>query len=152
MAFNYDVDSFNVREGFGYRISRVRKAIIDKIEQELAPLDISGAQWLVVLLMADETVGCPADLCKRMTYDPGAMTRVLDRLESKGLVQRLPSEGDRRSVRLELTAEGRALLPRIRAALVDVYNRLLVGFAPEEVDALNGFLDRILANAESTTP
>ena len=149
MTAIYDTKTFHLRDGVGYRISRVRKAVIDKIDQELAPLDISGAQWLVLLLVGDEGIGCPGDLCKRMTYDSGAMTRLIDRLEGKGLLRRLPADGDRRSLRLELTAEGRALYPRIRAALVDVYNQVLAGFGPEEVDALNGYLDRILANADA---
>lgn len=149
MTTIYDINTFSLRDGFGQRVARVRKAIIDQIEQELAALDISGAQWLVLLLMADEGIACPADLCKRMSYDTGAMTRLLDRLEGKNLIERQRADGDRRSLRLELTDQGRALYPRIRTALVDVYNRLLVGFTVDDVDTLNALLDRILANAHA---
>jgi MarR family transcriptional regulator, multiple antibiotic resistance protein MarR len=86
-------------------------------------------------------------LCKAMTYDPGAMTRLLDRLERKGVLRRARTGGDRRTVRLELTAAGKALYPKILDALVDTFNHLLRGFSKSEVRELEGFLKRMLANA-----
>ena len=49
-----------------------------------------------------------SDLCKGISYDAGAMTRMLDRLEGKGLIRRNRSAQDRRLMHLELTEEGRA--------------------------------------------
>jgi DNA-binding MarR family transcriptional regulator len=86
-------------------------------------------------------------LCKILIYDPGAMTRLLDRLEKKGVLRRVRAKGDRRTVRLELTAEGKRLYPRILEALVDVFNRLLRGFSKSEVRQLEVLLKRMVANA-----
>ena len=47
-----------------------------------------------------------ADIARLACHDTGAVTRVLDRLESKGLIQRVRSESDRRVVNLQLTTEG----------------------------------------------
>jgi DNA-binding MarR family transcriptional regulator len=75
------------------------------------------------------------------------MTRLLDRLEKKGVVRRVRARGDRRSVRLELTAGGKRLYPRILEALVEVFNRLLHGFSKGDVRLLEELLERMLANA-----
>ena len=75
------------------------------------------------------------------------MTRLLDRLEKKGVLRRVRTGSDRRSVRLELTAEGKKLYPKILAALVQVFNRLLRGFSKTEVRQLEQLLVRMVANA-----
>ena len=54
--------------------------------------------------------------------------------------------GDRRKVRLELTAKGRALYPKIVDAQVNLLNRLLQGFTRPEAAQLEELLSRLLAN------
>lgn len=84
-----------------------------------------------------------------MCYDPGAMTRMLDRLERKGFLQRTRVPGDRRTVQLELTASGKALRPKIAAALARVLNRLLTGFSKSEVQLLQDLLNRMQDNVDA---
>jgi len=143
----YDRKTFQPREGIGALIGRTRKTMMQKIDAELAPLDVSAAQWIVVLLVGENAASSAAGLCEMLAYDPGAMTRLLDRLETKGIVRRVRSPGDRRTIRLELTGSGKALYPKIIAAMVDVNNSLLHGFSRSEVSQLEGYLKRMLANA-----
>ncbi len=143
----YDIESFRPSQAVGAHIGRARRAIVEAINQELAPLDISHAQWIVVLLLGDGAASTAAELCKILIYDPGAMTRLLDRLQKKGVLKRVRTKADRRAVRLELTAEGAKLYPRIVEALVQVYNRLLRGFSRAEVQQLDDLLKRMVANA-----
>jgi len=143
----YDIDTFRPSQGVGAFIGRARRTIIDAIDRELAPLDISHAQWIVVMLLGDGAASTAAELCKILIYDPGAMTRLLDRLERKGVLRRVRDGDDRRAVRLELTAEGNKLYPRILKALVQVFNRLLRGFRKSEVRQLEQLLNRMVANA-----
>jgi len=75
------------------------------------------------------------------------VTRLIDRLEKRGLITRLRSEEDRRVVRLALTEEGRALAGQIPAIFTKVLDRLLSGFTPEEVGFLKSMLRRILLNS-----
>jgi MarR family transcriptional regulator, multiple antibiotic resistance protein MarR len=143
----YDKTSFSPNEAIGALIGRTRKTMIQKIDAQLAPLQVSAAQWLVVLLLGEGAAATAAELCELLSYDPGAMTRLLDRLESKSILRRVRGGPDRRAVRLELTAGGKTLYPRILAAMVDVFNRLLHGFTRSEVSRLEGYLRRMLANA-----
>ena len=92
---------------------------------------------------------CSSDLlCKVISYDAGAMTRMLDRLEAKGLIRRTRSSEDRRLMKLELTEEGRAAYPRMREISMAIANRFLRGFTKAEARQLEGFLNRMLDNAE----
>jgi DNA-binding MarR family transcriptional regulator len=76
------------------------------------------------------------------------MTRMLDRLESKGLIRRNRSADDRRLMHLELTEEGRAAYPRMREISLTMANRVLRGFTKSEARQLEGFLTRMLENAQ----
>ena len=143
----YEKKTFQPREAIGALIGRTRKTIIHKIDAELAPLDVSAAQWIVVLLVGENAASSATGLCEALAYDPGAMTRLLDRLEAKGIVRRARSPEDRRTIQLELTDSGKALYPKIISAMVDVNNSLLRGFSQEEVGQLEGYLRRMLANA-----
>jgi MarR family multiple antibiotic resistance transcriptional regulator len=143
----YERRSFRSREAVGALIGLTRKAIIEQLDDELSRHGVSAAQSLVLLVVADWGAGTAAEACKRLSHDPGAMTRLLDRLEAKGLLRRVRGEGDRRSARLELTPKGRQLHGEINAAQVAVFNRLLSGFTRAEARQLEGFLKRMLANS-----
>jgi DNA-binding MarR family transcriptional regulator len=75
------------------------------------------------------------------------MTRMVDRLEAKGLVERRRCPDDRRLINLELTEAGKALFPKMKAISATVQNRFLRGFSKVEVRQLEEFLGRILQNA-----
>jgi DNA-binding MarR family transcriptional regulator len=143
----YDAKTFQPREAIGALIGLARKTMIAKIDAELAAFDVSAAQWLVVLLVGENAVNSATDLCDKLSYDPGAMTRLLDRLEGKGIVRRVRSPEDRRTIQLELTENGKALHPKIITAMVNVNNGLLRGFSHDEVSQLEAYLRRMLANA-----
>jgi DNA-binding MarR family transcriptional regulator len=78
------------------------------------------------------------------------MTRMLDRLEAKGLLMRTRSATDRRVVELTLTAQGRELTTQIPHHLAAVYNSHLAGFSAEEFNQLKQMLRRIIANRDTS--
>ena len=76
------------------------------------------------------------------------MTRMLDRLETKGLLRRVRSSEDRRVVNIELTPDGRVTAGRIPQVLADTLNEHLAGFTREEWHQLKDLLRRVLANGQ----
>jgi len=74
------------------------------------------------------------------------MTRMIDRLERKGLVRRVRCPEDRRKINLELTPEGKAVYPRLIESAIAVLNRYLRGFSRDEIVQLETYLKRMLAN------
>jgi DNA-binding MarR family transcriptional regulator len=152
----YDSASYQTGRHIGALLSRVKVEMLAALDRELAqdkrlaPLEMSAAQWIIVANLATGP-GEPksaADLCKVISYDAGAMTRMLDRLEAKGLIRRTRSSQDRRLMKLELTEEGRAAYPRMREISMSITNRFLRGFTKAEARQLEGFLNRMLENAQ----
>ena len=91
----------------------------------------------------------PAKLARWSQIDAGAMTRLLDRLEKKGLCTRVRSTEDRRVVMVELTAEGKAAMDHVPEVLADVMNQHLTGFSKTEWQALLGYLRLMVETGEA---
>ena len=92
-----------------------------------------------------------SDLCKGISYDAGAMTRMLDRLETKGLIRRNRSAQDRRLMYLELTEEVLCGLiracGRFRWPVANHFLQKKNGFTKTEARQLEGLLGRMFENA-----
>ena len=127
-------------------VNRLRVELIDAMDRELAKFDITAPQLIVLASVANKEADSAAGLCKSISYDPGAMTRMIDRLEQKGLVRRVPNPDDRRAMNLELTAAGKVLYPQLLAAKETVQAQFLRGFGKAEVQQLESFLNRMLDN------
>ena len=140
----YDSTTYQPRKSVGYLLSRVRIEMLTALDREL-----SAAQFIIISNLAGaEGPVSASDLCKGISYDAGAMTRMLDRLENKGLIRRHRSAHDRRLMHLELTEEGRAGYPRMREISLTVANRFLRGFTKRDARQLEGLLARMLENAQ----
>jgi DNA-binding MarR family transcriptional regulator len=83
-----------------------------EIEVGLAPLNVTMAEYSVLNLLSEAgPQGMRmSDLARRRVMSTGGFTRLADRLEARGLIERRPSSADARSLMAVLTREGRALL------------------------------------------
>lgn len=110
--------------------------------------DVTAAQFKVVMLIGRGWADTPADICRTLSLDSGSMTRMLDRLEAKGLIERRRSDQDRRSVRLLLTDSGNVLLGRTPAIAAHASNQLVGCLTAEELETFLGLLKKILAASD----
>jgi DNA-binding MarR family transcriptional regulator len=149
----YDVKSYQPATGVGQLMYRVRAAYMTALDQALAQeldlkeLEISGAQYVILSLLAQGVAESASQLCKDISYDGGAMTRMIDRLEAKGLITRRRCPDDRRLNKLALTEAGRAAIPKLRAVSVRILNQFLRGFSQADARQLEAYLTRMLENA-----
>ena len=120
-----------------------------EVERQLAHADLTNAQWIPLFKLYTGQASTVAELARECQLDAGAMTRMLDRLEAKGLCTRLRSEADRRVVRIALTAAGTTAASDLPRILSNVQNAHLSGFTQDEFQMLKGFLWRILRNTQA---
>jgi|KBSSwiStaDraftv2_1062776.scaffolds.fasta_scaffold00888_17 DNA-binding MarR family transcriptional regulator len=132
----------------GPLIGRLRSIMLSKLDAELQPFGLTGMQFAILKYVADGTAATAADLCRLMHYDNGSMTRMVDRLEEKGLIRRERSKDDRRVVCLRITGAGRTALPRLRDSAASSIQRMLAGFSAAEVNDLQTYLGRMIDNGQ----
>ena len=116
-------------------------------DAEVASLEVTAAQFVIIANLLKGHANSACELCKYMDYDRGAMSRMIDRLESKGLIRRVPLPHTRRSMALEVTDAGKAAFPKMQACLGKVINRLLKGVTKAQVREVERTLKRMLANS-----
>lgn len=131
----------------GFMLNETRNANFSQIERELAPLNITSAQFKIIIGIAHERASTLSEFARFFDYDPGAMKRLIDRVEEKGLIRRAPSLVDRRLIHLELTEEGKAMYPLIMQAVSKVNKKMLDGFSDVETAQFQFFLQRVIANS-----
>ena len=145
----YSAEGYCANDSVGYLMRRVLVALTQDTDKRLEPHGLTHAQWGPLFMIRKSGSATVAELARELQIDPGAMTRLLDRLESKGLCKRLRSTDDRRVVNLALTDEGMKAADKVPVALAEVMNAHLAGFSKAEWQQLKGFLRRMLDNADS---
>ncbi|EEA01623.1 transcriptional regulator, MarR family [Burkholderia sp. H160] len=139
-------DEYRTEESVAFKMNMVRLLLGAEIDRKLAASKLSAIQWGILKALFDERARTPTALCRILLADGSIMTRKLDSLEKRGLIERIRSTSDRRSVELALTANGRQLLRETLPLIVETSNRQLRGFAVDEVETVRNLLDRMIAN------
>ncbi len=145
----YHLDNYRPEDSVGYLMRLILSSMAHAVEAQLADCELTNAQWLPVLKLHQGHASTVAELARACTMDAGAMTRLLDRLESKGLCKRMRSESDRRVVNIALTDTGREVAQGIPTVLCTVLNSHLSGLSAEEFATLKSLLQRMLPNIQA---
>lgn len=125
-------------------IGRARSVLWDAADNALAPFDLTTSQWMVIVNLYGREGVTSSDICKAISYDPGAMTRLIDRLVKKDLVRRVRESSDRRLITLKLTEAALTLYPQLMAAIIKDIDDVFSDFSDAEEQQLASFLDRIV--------
>ncbi|SRR6266566_3823334 len=117
------------------------------LDRRLTDHGLTSQQAALLLLSRVLRQPNPIKMAARLGTDTAGMTRLVDRLESKGLVFRKISPDDRRSIVIVLGPKSKRVLPRLIPAFRQVESGLLDGFDAREVREVNRMLRRLLKNA-----
>jgi DNA-binding MarR family transcriptional regulator len=145
----YQPAAYCAEESVGYMMKHIMMSIVFQADKRLEAHGLTSAQWGPLMRLQVTGGATVAELARWLNQDPGAMTRLLDRLEKKGLCKRVRSTEDRRVVQVELTADGEAAITEVPAVLAEVLNGHLAGFSKTEWQALRTYLQRMLENGET---
>ena len=145
----FQVGTYSPDNSIGFLMRRVLGSILQQADAHLVDHDLTYVQWLPLykLLVCSETTN--ASMARDLGMDPGSITRVLDRIEAKGLLRRERSQTDRRVVHLVLTDAGREVATEVPKVLSRVLNQHLTGFSHAECELLLVMLRRMLHNGDA---
>ncbi len=149
MTKHFDVKTFSAARSLGYLLKMSHSLMVDAVTDALAGHDLSFIQWIVLMKLREGQAATASDLCRQMRYDNGALTRLLDLLESRGFVERRRSETDRRVVDLGLTAAGRRKVTELLPLVVDSLNDILGDFSKAEFAELVRLLNKLMDNLKA---
>jgi DNA-binding MarR family transcriptional regulator len=145
----YRPGEYCAEDSVAYLMKRVLASFVQQAELRLEPHDLTHAQWQPLFKLRQAKTMAVAEMARELQMDAGATTRLLDRLEKKGLCKRVRSTEDRRVVNVELTPDGEAAAALVPGVLTEVLNAHLAGFSKTEWQALMTYLRRMLDNGEA---
>ncbi|MET0209942.1 MAG: MarR family transcriptional regulator [Burkholderiaceae bacterium] len=145
----YSADNFACEPSLGWLLRQIKQSMVCQADKMLGKHDLTHAQWAPMLRLRFNGPMSSAALARELAMDGGAMTRLLDRLEAKSLVQRERSVEDRRVVMVSLTETGVSAMSAAPGVLSHVFNMHLGGFTDQEFRTLISLLQRVVANGHA---
>lgn len=133
---------------------RVADSLVQDAENILKPLGLSHTQYnaLRILRGAEPTgLACSGIGERMLTHDPD-ITRLLDRLESRGLIKREREQEDRRVVRTRITEAGLKLLAELDGPVCELHQKQLGHLQPGQLEELKHLLSLMRAQGTQNCP
>ena len=139
----------SIQDDLGYWLGSLASSLRTSLGRQLAPFDITSAQWAILEVCFRGEANSPSALARVIPVDAAAISRQLDKLREKGLIRRRRLTTDRRSVRVELTEEGRELVPKLAPLVRTNNSRFLEGVTEDEQATLSAIIQKMLNHTQS---
>ncbi len=125
------------------KLMRAQRSVVARLEPALAACALTLTQLGVLEAVLHLGPLTHRELGRKLLTSPGNLTDVVDKLETRGLVRRVRSAQDRRQVRVELTAEGRATIEGIFPRHAADIAAAMGGLDPAELEQLGRLLRKL---------
>jgi len=145
----FDPAHYEIGKSVGYLLARAKSMLSQGVEQEVSSLDMTQAQASCLMMLAEGEATTVTDLARNLNTDAGSVTRLLSRMEKRGLIERTRRDDDRRVVDLSLTPEGETMVEKLPVVFCNVLRRHFEGFSNEEIETLRSLLLQLIANNRS---
>jgi len=135
----------------GRLIYMTTMALKNCLENRLRPYDLTTEQFHVLKSLDRESGIAQHQLSEAVAKSRANITRILDRLEKKGYIERRANPDDRRSSLVYLTQAGEELMARVRAELAGIEAEVTEGLSERQVREIKDGLRRIRDNIIAIT-
>jgi DNA-binding MarR family transcriptional regulator len=132
-----------------YLLNRAGSRIATSFGERVRPLGATVQMWRVLAALREKDGRRMGDLSETTSIEVSTLTRLVDTMEKKGLVDRRRDGDDARAVLLVVTPAGRRLTQRILPIAEHYETVALAGFNAAEADKLRAALRRLYANMEA---
>jgi DNA-binding MarR family transcriptional regulator len=147
---HYQVSTYKARSSIGYLVKRSHSLWLDIMEPLLEAHGFSFVQYVILAWLREGIAVNPRDFCAQFRHDSGAMTRVVDQLCERGLLERARRGVDRRKVELQLTPAGLDAVEKLIPLVVEKLNVVLGDFSTDEFEELQRLMIKMNSKLQAT--
>ncbi len=130
-------------------LAQISFVVLGTLGRRASEHGLSVIQMRLLGVLRDRTPSMN-ELAKLLELDKSSVTGLVDRAEQRGLVARIPSTADRRSVRVALTDRGRSLAGHATGGFEGDVEKLLGGLSPAQRRTLARLLSRVVSDYASS--
>jgi len=131
--------------------SRIKKCFIDRLQQN--GINVTPEQYLVLDILWEKQSISQQNIADLIQKDKNSVTKIIDSLEKKNLVNRVVDQKDRRINKIELTQEGLALEKITTEVAINFMNDTIKDIDNQDLDKFVEVMHKLkgnLDNIEST--
>jgi DNA-binding MarR family transcriptional regulator len=139
-------------ETLPFEIGETAHALRKAFDRRAVGLGVTRAQWKVLFRLERQPGLRQIELADMLDIEPITLSRIVDRLEEGGLVERVADPADRRAWRLHVTARAQPLIEKLRLVADEMTADAFAGIDPKRIEIARQVLGRIRENACRTPP
>ena len=141
---------FSAKEALGHFMGRTTRAMSRMFQNVIthAGYDITIEQWVIIANLNRENGQFQQQLADNTYKNKTSVTRMINALQKKGLVDRIPDPKDLRQKRIFLTKKGVQLYKKLRPLAMQVQEKATQGIEPDEMESCKNILLKIYGNIE----
>jgi len=138
-------------ETLAFEIGETAHALRKAFDRRAVGLGVTRAQWKVLFKLSRQPGLRQNELADLLEVEPITLSRIVDRLEEAGLVERLSDPTDRRAWRLHVTATGQPLVAKLQRIADEMTGEAFAGIDPKDIEITRRVLARARENASRNT-
>jgi MarR family transcriptional regulator for hemolysin len=139
------------RDSLASLIARAARNWRRAVDRRLQPFGLTEATWLPLIHIArSPTPMRQKDLSASLVLDGSSVVRLLDALETAGLIERREENGDRRAKTISITEQAMSIIDQVESASREVRTAALVGLSDSEIEIASRALERVCFNLANT--
>jgi DNA-binding MarR family transcriptional regulator len=139
-------------ETLPFEISETAHALRKAFDHRACGHGVTRAQWKVMFRLNRQPGLRQIELADMLDIEPITLSRIVDRLEEAGLVERVADPADRRAWRLHVTARAQPLIEKLKGIADEMIADAFAGIDPEDIEITRQVLERVRENASRTPP
>ncbi len=130
----------------GFLMTDIARLLRRSMDRRLQSLGLTQAQWRAIVHLSRSEGMTQAALAESLEIQPITLTRLIDRMENAGWVERRTHPLDRRAVQLFLTAQSQPILEEMHARAADTLSEATRGISPRAQRQLTATLEHVKQN------
>src|SRR6476620_10083221 len=138
-------------ETLPFEIGETAHALRKAFDRRAVGLGVTRAQWKVLFRLERQPGLRQIELADMLDIEPITLSRIVDRLEEAGFVERVADPADRRAWRLHVTVQARPLVEKLRRVADEMIAEAFAGIDPKEIEITRAVLGRVRENASRDT-
>ena len=139
-------------ETLPFEIGETAHALRKAFDRRAVGLGVTRAQWKVLFKLTRYPGMRQIELADMLDIEPITLSRIIDRLEDGGLVERVADPADRRAWRLHVTVKAQPLVEKLRALAAEMTANAVAGIDPKDIEITRQVLARVRENASRAAP
>ena len=139
-------------ETLPFEIGETAHALRKAFDRRAVGLGVTRAQWKVLFRLERQSGLRQIELADMLDIEPITLSRIVDRLEEAGHVERVADPADRRAWRLHVTAKAQPLIEKLRCVADEMIAEAFAGIEPRDIEITRKVLARARENAARTAP